>query len=205
MTAPTLRAGLAHAQALLPSGKMRGDPKQIEQLVSGNKPAWDRFVTETAAVVYAAVQKRLGPAGRGDEADDVAQEVYLKLCRNDYKLLRRYDPAKAKITTFLTVIATTTAIDALRRGRPTGVHAETIDDVPESRLAVDPVEPVQPIRIPDGLLSERQATVLRLLYNEEKDVSEVAALLGVEAQTVRSMHHKALTKLRQHFAEVDQG
>ncbi|WP_162906744.1 RNA polymerase sigma factor [Algihabitans albus] len=184
---------------------MSGDPHQIKQLVRGDKPAWDGFVADTAAVVYAAVQKRLVPAGRGDEADDVVQEVYLKLCRNDYKLLRGYDPGKAKITTFLTVIATTTAIDTLRRGRPTGVHAEAIDDVPEYRLAVDPVEPVQPVRIPEGLLSERQAAVLRMLYDEEKDVAEAATLLGVEAQTVRSMHHKALTKLRQHFAEVDKG
>ena len=44
-----------------------------------------------------------------------------------------------------------------------------------------------------------------MLYDEEKEVAEAAAFLGVEAQTVRSMHHKALTKLRQHFAKVDQG
>ncbi len=184
---------------------MRGDPDLIQRLVRGDKPSWDRFVAETAAVVYAAVQKRLAPAGRGDEADDVAQEVYVKLCRNDYKLLRGFDAKKAKLTTFLTVIATTTAIDTLRRGRPTGVHAETIDAVPEARLAVEPVEPVQPVRIPPGLLSARQAAVLRLLYDEEKEVGEAAALLGVEAQTVRSMHHKALTKLRRHFADLDQG
>jgi RNA polymerase sigma-70 factor (ECF subfamily) len=173
----------------------------IERLVDGDKAAWDRFVAETSSVVYAAVHRRLAPAGRADEADDVAQEVYLKLVRNDYKLLRGYDPAKAKLTTFLTVVATTTSIDALRRGRPTGVQADSLDDVPESRLAVAPVEPVQAVKIPDGLLSHRQAAVLRLLYDEEKDVAEAAELLGVEAQTVRSMHHKALTKLRKHFAE----
>jgi RNA polymerase sigma-70 factor (ECF subfamily) len=183
---------------------MRGDPNLIERLVRGDKPAWDRFVAETSAVVYAAVQRRLAPAGRGDEADDVAQEVYLKLCRNDFKLLRGYDPAKAKLTTFLTVIAGTTAIDTLRRGRPTGVHAEDIDTVPEHRLAVDPVEPVEPVKIPEGLLSERQAAVLRLLYDEEREVAEAAEILGIEAQTVRSMHHKALTKLRRHFREGDE-
>lgn len=182
---------------------MRGDADLIERLVRGDKPAWDRFVAGTAAVIYAAVQRRMGPAGRGDETDDVAQEVYLKLCRNDFKLLRGFDPRKAKLTTFLTVIANTTAIDALRRGRPTGVHADSLDEVPEARLAVDPVEPVRRIKIPEGLLSARQAAVLRLLYDEEKEVAEVAGLLGVEAQTVRSMHHKALTKLRRHFADEE--
>jgi len=33
------------------------------------------------------------------------------------------------------------------------------------------------------------------------DPAEVAAALGIEVQTVRSMHHKALTKLRAFFGE----
>jgi DNA-directed RNA polymerase specialized sigma24 family protein len=31
------------------------------------------------------------------------------------------------------------------------------------------------------------------------DVAEVAKALGVDAQTVRSMHHKAMVKLRAYF------
>jgi RNA polymerase sigma-70 factor (ECF subfamily) len=32
------------------------------------------------------------------------------------------------------------------------------------------------------------------------EVAEVAAALGVDPQTVRSTHHKAMLKLRSHFA-----
>jgi RNA polymerase sigma-70 factor (ECF subfamily) len=36
------------------------------------------------------------------------------------------------------------------------------------------------------------------------DVSEIAAVLGIDPQTVRSAHHKAMLKLRAHFkAEVE--
>jgi len=36
------------------------------------------------------------------------------------------------------------------------------------------------------------------------DVSEVAHALGIDPQTVRSAHHKAMLKLRAHFrAEVE--
>jgi DNA-directed RNA polymerase specialized sigma24 family protein len=33
------------------------------------------------------------------------------------------------------------------------------------------------------------------------DAAEVAAMLGIDSQTVRSTHHKALVKLRKYFAE----
>ena len=58
---------------------------------------------------------------------------------------------------------------------------------------------VERLNIPPGLLTERQALVLKLLYDREMDVAEAAALLKVDAQTVRSTHHKAMLRLREHF------
>ena len=64
----------------------------------------------------------------------------------------------------------------------------------------EPKTPEQ-VKIPPGLLSERQALVLRLLYDRDMDAAEVAAMLGIDSQTVRSTHHKALVKLRKYFAD----
>ena len=77
-----------------------------------------------------------------------------------------------------------------------------LDDLPEEVGSVEP-ETRDPIRIPDGLLSARQALVLQLLYDKDMDASEVAAMLGIDSQTVRSTHHKALVKLRKHFTLDD--
>jgi len=166
-------------------------------LLAGGKAAWNRFVVRYAPVIYAGVRRKLVPAGRAEDAEDVAQEVFLRLCRRDYHLLRSYDPARARLTTWLTIIATSAAIDHLRRQK---AGHQPLESVPEARLAVDP--PKEPVRltIPPDLLSPRQALVLELLYRREMEVAEAAEFLGVEAQTVRSMHHKALTRLRAHFA-----
>ena len=43
--------------------------------------------------------------------------------------------------------------------------------------------------------------MLELLYRKDLEVADAAALLKVDPQTVRSTHHKALVKLRKHFAE----
>jgi RNA polymerase sigma-70 factor (ECF subfamily) len=172
-------------------------PEELERLLSGQREAWNDFLRRHAPVIYAAVRRRLTLAGRADDCDDVVQEVFVRLCGRDFTLLRRFDPEKARLSTYLTVIANSTAIDHLRRARPA---SRSLDDVPEAVLAVDPKEPVR-IVIPDGLLSPRQALVMELLYRKDLDPAEAAQVMGVDAQTVRSMHHKALTKLRAHFAE----
>ena len=171
--------------------------EDLSRLVAGEKAEWDRFVQRYARVIYAAVQRRLVPAGRGHEADDVVQDVFVKLCGREFHLLRNYDPGRAKLSTWLTVIATSTSIDHLRRQwAPTAA----LDAVPEAAMAVDP-KPFERIKIPPDLLSPRQGLVLELLYRRELEVAEAAEMLGVDPQTVRSTHHKAMIKLRAHFQE----
>ncbi len=172
----------------------------IRRLVDGERGAWNRFVALYARVVYAAVHRRLVTAGRLDEVEDVAQEVFLKICRENFKLLRNYDRKRAKLTTWLTVIATTTSIDHLRRRN---LATTPIDKVPEAVLSVEP-RITETVEIPENLLSPRQALIIELLYRREMDVSEVAEQLGIEPQTVRSTHHKAMEKLRAHFREEAQ-
>lgn len=180
---------------------MTAETADLDRLLAGDKAAWDRFVGRYAPVIFAAVHRRLGPTGRGEDAEDVAQDVFVRLCARDFHLLRSYDPGRARITTWLTVIAASAAIDHLRRRRG---YAQPLEAAPEAALAVDPVEPAPRVRIPDGLLSPRQTLVLDMLYTREMDVADAAAVLGVDPQTIRSTHHKALTKLRAHFRDSDE-
>jgi RNA polymerase sigma-70 factor (ECF subfamily) len=181
--------------------RMSGGDADLDSLLAGDKSAWDRFVASHAAVIFAAVRRRLVPAGRVADAEDVVQDVFVKLCQNDFRLLRRYDAARAKITTWLTVVANSAAVDHLRRLRR---RTEDIEAMPESILAVDPVIHEE-VKIPEGMLSPRQALVLELLYQRDMTPGEAAEVIGIDPQTVRSMHHKALVKLRAHFqAELDE-
>jgi RNA polymerase sigma-70 factor (ECF subfamily) len=185
-------------QAAKNAAKNAGDLALATALTGGERGAWNHFVRQFAGVVYAAVQRRLIPAGRGDEVEDVVQEVYVRLCKADFRLLRSYDPARARLSTWLTVVATSASIDYLRRQRMAKI---AIEDAPESCLAVeDPV--FENIKIPDGLLSGRQALVLELLYKRDLEVADAAGIMKIDPQTVRSTHHKALTKLRAHFREI---
>ncbi|MCA0303422.1 MAG: sigma-70 family RNA polymerase sigma factor [Proteobacteria bacterium] len=168
----------------------------LRTLLSGNKRAWDGFVTAAAPLIHAVVRRTLAPYRLSDDdVMDAAQDVFVRLCAGDYRLLKSYDPARAGLSTWLAVVSRSCAIDHARRRR----QATTpLDDVPEASLGVEDRH-VEKIKIPQGLLTERQTLVLKCLYDEERDVTEVARLLGVDAQTVRSTHHKALVRLRAHF------
>ena len=171
---------------------------ELDALARGDKGAWEAFVRRYAGLVAAAVR---GVAREAAEVEDLAQEVFVRLCKDDFRLLRSYDPARAGLSTWITIVARSTARDALRRFRPVSIP---IDAVPEGRLAIDPVEPVQKLKLPDTLLSPRQREILTMLYDREMEVAEVALALGIDPQTVRSAHHKAMLKLRAHFkAEVE--
>jgi len=150
-------------------------------------------VRRYAGLVVAAAR---GVAREAAEVEDLAQEVFLRLCKDNFRLLRSYDPARAGLSTWITIVARSTARDAIRRYRPILVPIEA---VPEGRLAIDPVEPVLKLKLPETLLSPRQREILTMLYDRDMEVSEVAAALGIDPQTVRSAHHKAMVKLRAHF------
>ncbi len=60
-------------------------------LVRGEKGAWDAFVRRYAALIMAAVR---GVAQDGGEAEDLAQEVFIRLCKDEFRLLRAYWPTR---------------------------------------------------------------------------------------------------------------
>lgn len=188
-------AGAAAAESQGTTRLPADEAAQLEALLDGHAAAWNGFVQRYARIIYAAVQRRLVPAGRAGEVEDVAQDVFVRLCKRDFHLLRSYDSRRAKLTTWLTVIATSASIDHLRKNSRTMTD---IDALPESLLSVEPKMPER-VKIPAGLLSPRQAEVLELLYRRDLDPAEAAEILGVDPQTIRSTHHKALIKLRKYF------
>ncbi|HXQ51053.1 MAG TPA: sigma-70 family RNA polymerase sigma factor [Stellaceae bacterium] len=167
-------------------------------LIRGEKSAWDAFVRRYAGLILSAVR---AVARDRSDIEDLVQEVFARLCKDDYRLVKAYDPARAGLTTWLTVVARSTARDALRRRHP---MVTPIDAVPEAQLAVEDRH-VEPIKLPDELLSPRQKLVLSMIYDKDMDVSEIALALKIDPQTVRSTHHKAMVKLREHFAVNDDG
>ncbi len=171
----------------------------LNACIDGDKQAWDDFVDHFCGVIYAAVQRTFGRRGTGVDRsaiDDAVQDVFLRLVKDDYRLLRSYDPNRASLSTWLTVVTRSVAIDYLRKTRRGEALTEPILEghvtatPPPARGAGGPSLPLH-------LLTARQRLVLRLLFDEELSVQEAAEVIGVDAQTIRSTKHKAITRLRE--------
>jgi RNA polymerase sigma-70 factor (ECF subfamily) len=187
----------------------------------GDARAWAAFVDRYARVIYAAVRRALRPAGPAAlaQADDVAQDVFVRLVADDFRLLRTFDPSRASLATWLTVIARRTALDHLRRRAPAAVRlgdaqtgpsagratsagagsgrAEALGagTTPDPAAAAERADEVA--AIPTEVLTPRQRLVLVMCFEREMSVEAVARVLGIAPQTVRSTRHKALERLRQ--------
>jgi RNA polymerase sigma factor (sigma-70 family) len=171
----------------------------VANCLRGDQDAWRAFVDRYARVIFAAVRHVLshrGSSEHGGRVEDVTQEVFLRLVRDDYKLLRAFNPVRATLVTYLTIIARSTALDAVRRHE---IRLISIDHAPEPVAQTHDLPDA--VDIPQGLLSPRQRLVLGMLFDRQMSVAEAASVLGIDAQTVRSTKHKAISKLRQHFGQ----
>lgn len=88
----------------------------------GEPDAWRAFVTAAGPLIRGVIWQLLARAGRADDVADVLQEVFVRLVRDDFSVLRRYDPARARLGTWLGVVATSTAVDWLRKAPPAHVR-----------------------------------------------------------------------------------
>lgn len=173
----------------------------VDSCVTGDGHFWGEFVSRYSAVVYSAVRKVIQSKVRmanHEDIRDVAQNVFVRLVKKDFNLLRRYDPSRCSLPTYLTIIARSTALDYLRYGYFNSVPLDDFD----RDARVEAHEPDEFVELPPGVLTERQTTILRLLFYKDYDVPMAAEALGVKAQTVRSIKHQALTRLRTHYAEA---
>jgi len=156
----------------------------LRSLAAGHKRTWDAFVHAASPLINAVVRRALATYRLSeDDVMDAAQDVFVRLC--------------AGLSTWLAVVSRSAAVDFARRRRQA---TSPIDEVPEAALAVEDRH-VEKLKIPAGLLTDRQTLILKCLYDEERDVVEIAQLLKIDAQTVRSTHHKALLRLREHFKD----
>ncbi len=173
--------------------------------VNGDKAAWDALVERYAPVILAAVCRALRRHGDDPAVQDVVQEVFVRLVKDDYRLLRRFDPQRASLSTWLSIVARSTAISSTRARRVATVSLEeaaaaaTPAPQPDLDVAED-ASTLDRLDIPPDLLPERQRLILHLLFDREMQVEAAAQFMGVDPQTVRSGKHKALTKLRAYFA-----
>ena len=175
----------------------------LDACLSGDQRAWAAFVANALPIIRAAVRRTLSEDLRGAaDRDDIVQQVFVRLIKDDGRLLRTFQADRAALSTWLSLVARSVAIDQARSSVRRKVFQIPDSLTPTDRAEADHREEPLPLgsTLPLDVLTDRQRLVLSLLFERDRSVAEVAAILGVDQQTVRSTKHKAMLRLREQLS-----
>jgi RNA polymerase sigma-70 factor, ECF subfamily len=150
--------------------------------------------------------------GNREEAEDLAQEVFLRV----YRTRKKYRP-RAKFSTWLFTIANNLALNTLRsRQRKPAIRLDIRDSGPlgprpAEQLVRDrqhqPGERMQQQELADIVqralrnLNERQRTAVVLNKFEDMNYAEIAEIMNLTTKAIKSLLSRARENLRQALKE----
>jgi RNA polymerase sigma-70 factor (ECF subfamily) len=145
--------------------------------------------------------------GNAEEAEDLAQEAFLRV----YRARKKYHP-RSKFSTWLFTIANNLALNSLRARQrrpavPLAVHdSGPLGPRPAEQLVPDPgTGPVQRVQKDElaaqvrqalETLNERQRMAVVLNKFEDMNYAEIAEVMGLTTKAVKSLLSRARVNLR---------
>jgi len=169
----------------------------MRRVAAGDEEAVAHLYDRFGALVYKAARQVLNSRA---EAEDAVQEVFVRLWRT----ADRFDPRRARLVTWVMLIARRHLIDRLRRkgarpeqlgleSRPEGAHlAASEGSVPASGVEESP-------RLRERLreLPKLQREVIERAYLQGFTLREVSTQLNAPLGTVKSALSRGLQRLRE--------
>lgn len=181
---------------------VENDDELLLRMRSGDEQAFLDLYRRRQGAIY---RFALHMSGSATAAEDVTQEVFLALIRDDCG----YDPERGTLSAYLFGIARNLVLRQFERGRPDVALENAGDDAPFPELSVDAgqladltrKEGLEGLRRAVQSLPRRYREVVALCDLEELDYADAACALGCPIGTVRSRLHRArallLEKLHQ--------
>lgn len=180
------------------------DVRLMLEVRAGNAAAFEELMLRYQNRVVTVLEHLVGSR---DLAEDLAQEVFLRV----YRSRQSYHP-DAKFSTWLFTIVNNVASNALRTkrrrreitvggGQSTG--GESLDAMaaaPSGQMParqLDKAEMREIIRVALGSLNERQRLAVLLCKFEEMSYAEIAEAMDLSPQAIKSLLARARVNLRQ--------
>lgn len=175
---------------------MDSERELVSRCLRGDEAAWEALLQAHTRKVYNLCYRFTGHSG---DAEDLTQEVFIKL----FQTVSNYDPAKAKLGTWINRIARNHLVDHYRRTRNDRVTSALDDQIPiaDPSAGGHPASQVESResreKLQEGLnrLSPdlREAVILRDL--QDLDYAEIAQILEVPEGTVKSRINRGRLEL----------
>jgi RNA polymerase sigma-70 factor (ECF subfamily) len=148
----------------------------------GDQAAFGRLARRHLPRLVTLANRMLGDRAA---AEDAAQEALLRAWRH----AARYDPGRAKVTTWLHRITVNLVVDRCRAARrPTAMLAEDIvDSQPLAPAAIERRQRHGALAAGIAAMPDRQRAALLLTYAEQRAGAEAAAMLGISTRALEGL------------------
>jgi RNA polymerase sigma-70 factor (ECF subfamily) len=180
----------------------RTDKELALSYLKGDSESFDLLVRRYLQPIYYFCRTMVP----GDETNDMVQEVFIKVWKN----FKKYDSSK-NFKSWLFMIARNTCLDHLRKKQPIFFSEMIKEDDPSSfeesvpderatvydHLAKEGVK--KEVDLALGKLPPATRVVFELYYREEMTFQEIAEILKLSVNTVKSRHLRGLKALRGYF------
>lgn len=165
----------------------------LERIAAGDDAAVGETLDRYGGLVANLARRYCPPS----DVDDAVQDVFISVWRD----AARFDPARAKETTFVAMIARRRLIDRLRRGaRRADTQALETAAEPTAPAERDPAElrdELERVRAVVGNLDPDHQRLLELTVCEGYSHSQAAEQLSLPLGTVKSRVRRGLARIRQ--------
>ena len=167
----------------------------LARVAGGDRKAFADLYEATAPKLYGIVLRILR---RRDEADEVAQDVYVKI----WQRAGDFDPARASPITWMATIARNRALDEVRRARVDTVSDEIALDraADPGRSALAEVEADADMRQLETCLAALdgdRGSMVRLAYLDGLSRQDLADRFGQPVGTIKTWLHRSLKQLKE--------
>lgn len=194
---------------------------------SADAAEWEELLrrcTPVAALVSARVARLWVGNSTPSVVDDIVQEIFLKLCEQERRILKDFEPrGEDSFLGLLRIVATSVANDYFRRQysakRGGRVVTITLEDAPaqakpDSSLDGSAAQKVllyreldRKLRSAPGVIAERDRAIFWLYYLQGLTAEEIAALpvAGLSAKGVESALRRVTAWLRKEIGPRTSG
>jgi RNA polymerase sigma-70 factor, ECF subfamily len=196
---------------------------QLVRACAGSKDprAWEEFIRRFQVVIATAVLRTASHWGQPSRSqlDDLIQDTYLKLCEDDGRLLRSFQPRhEDSIYGFLKVVAANVVHDhfksalATKRGvsqtepltEPVQISSKMAGpdgfDAVSQRIQLEQIEKVLR-QVTAGPDQQRKSTIFWLRHRQGLTASEIASIpaIGLTTEGVESVLLRLTIMIRSHM------
>lgn len=171
------------------------DAELIKWSAAGDRRAFDEIVIRHGRFALRVALRLVADAA---VAEELAQESFLRAWEQSH----RFDPLRARFTTWLYRIITNQCVDYLRRKRPEPLpeNFDLADPTISTADALEAKERHDTLQVALEKLPARQRAAMALVYYEGMSGAETARVLSLSSKAVERLLARARRDLRKHLA-----